>query len=87
MKIIIPNAKENTNLENASFYPLSDRSKQVLDAISQFDVKDGCLYKLNEEKAELEADRWHRIRTGQAKPIQPGSYMMVSCIVIWIGEV
>lgn len=45
MKIIIPNAKEvNTNLENASFYPLSDRSKPVLDAISQFDVKkDGSL--------------------------------------------
>ncbi|CYV16875.1 TPA: peroxide stress protein YaaA [Streptococcus suis] len=69
MKIIIPNAKEvNTNLENASFYPLSDRSKQVLDAISQFDVKKmAAFYKLNEEKAELEADRWHRIRTGQAK--------------------
>ncbi|CYX04472.1 YaaA-like protein [Streptococcus suis] len=59
MKIIIPNAKEvNTNLENASFYPLPDRSKPVLDAISQFDVKKmAAFYKLNEEKAELEADR------------------------------
>lgn len=69
MKIIIPNAKEvNTNLENASFYLLSDRSKPVLDAISQFDVKKmAAFYKLNEAKAELEADRWYRIRTGQAK--------------------
>lgn len=58
----------NTNLENASFYLLSDRSKPVLDAISQFDVKKmAAFYKLNEAKAELEADRWYRIRTGQAK--------------------
>ncbi|MFX3797686.1 peroxide stress protein YaaA, partial [Streptococcus suis] len=69
MKIIIPNANEvNTNLENDSFYLMSDRSKPVLDAISQFDVKKiAAFYKLNEAKAELESDRCYRIRTRKAK--------------------
>ncbi|MGT2950652.1 hypothetical protein BU202_05805 [Streptococcus cuniculi] len=69
MKIILPNAKElNTNLENHPFAPLSEKSRAVLEALGQMSVADlAAFYKLKEDKAELEADRWYRIAHQQAK--------------------
>lgn len=69
MKIIIPNAKElNTNLDNQAFQTLSDTSISVLEAIGQYSLEElASLYKLSEDKAQLELDRWQRIRHGQAK--------------------
>lgn len=69
MKIIIPNAKElNTNLDNQAFQTLSDTSISVLEAIGQYSLEElASLYKLSEDKAQLELDRWQRIRQGQAK--------------------
>ncbi|HFI0237716.1 TPA: peroxide stress protein YaaA [Streptococcus suis] len=69
MKIIIPNAKElNTNLDNQTFQPLSDISKPVLTAIGQYRLEElARFYKLSEDKAQLELDRWKRIEQGQAK--------------------
>lgn len=69
MKIIIPNAKElNTNLDNQTFQPLSDTSKLVLAAIGQYRLEElARFYKLSEDKAQLELDRWKRIENGQAK--------------------
>lgn len=69
MKIIIPNAKElNTNLDNQAFQTLSDTSISVLEAIGQYSLEElASLYKLSEDKAQLELDRWQRIRQSQAK--------------------
>ncbi|MGT2715796.1 peroxide stress protein YaaA [Streptococcus respiraculi] len=69
MKIILPNAKElNTNLENHPFAPLSEKSRAVLEALGQMSAADlAAFYKLKEDKAELEADRWHRMIHQQAK--------------------
>ncbi|HFI0122700.1 TPA: peroxide stress protein YaaA [Streptococcus suis] len=69
MKIIIPNAKElNTNLENSPFQPLSDTSKVILEVIGQYRLEElARFYKLSVERVQLEVDRWHRIKTGQAK--------------------
>ncbi|MBF0777408.1 peroxide stress protein YaaA [Streptococcus cuniculi] len=69
MKIILPNAKElNTNLENQPFVPLSEKSRAVLGALQQLSVTDlAGFYKLKEDRAELEADRWYRIAHQQAK--------------------
>lgn len=69
MKIIIPNAKElNTNLDNQTFQPLPDTSKLVLAAIGQYRLEElARFYKLSEDKAQLELDRWKRIENGQAK--------------------
>lgn len=69
MKILLPNAKElNTNLENAPFAPLSEKSRAVLEALCHLSVSElAAFYKLKEDKAELEADRWYRILHQQAK--------------------
>lgn len=69
MKIILPNAKElNTNLENYPFAPLSDKSQAVLEALRQLSVAElAAFYKLKEDKAELEVDRWYRMAHQQAK--------------------
>ncbi|HFI0256943.1 TPA: peroxide stress protein YaaA [Streptococcus suis] len=69
MKIFLPNAKElNTNLDNQPFSPLSAYSQPVgmrLASLSTADLAN--FYKISEERAQLEADRWERIRQGQAK--------------------
>ncbi|NQG98081.1 peroxide stress protein YaaA [Streptococcus suis] len=69
MKILLPNAKElNTNLDNHPFQPLSEDSRQVAESLVQLSLTDlASFYKLNEERAQLEADRWQRILHGQAK--------------------
>lgn len=69
MRIIIPNAKElNTHFDNQPFQELPQNSKLVLDAIGTKSQKElSSFYKLSEEKAQLEWDRWQRIKTGQAK--------------------
>ncbi|MGT2963755.1 peroxide stress protein YaaA [Streptococcus acidominimus] len=69
MKILLPNAKElNTNLENHPFTPLSEKSQTILVALRQLSVADlATFYKLREDKAELEADRWYRMAHQQAK--------------------
>ncbi|WP_153049021.1 peroxide stress protein YaaA, partial [Streptococcus suis] len=69
MRIIIPNAKElNTHFDNQPFQELPHNSKLVLDAIGTKSQKElASFYKLSEEKAQLEWDRWQRIKTGQAK--------------------
>lgn len=69
MKIIIPNAKElNTNLDNISFQPLSEKSQLVLEVISRLSIEElAAFYKLAENKTQLEWDRWQRIANGQAK--------------------
>ncbi|HFU4501137.1 TPA: peroxide stress protein YaaA [Streptococcus suis] len=69
MKIIIPNAKElNTNLDNHAFQPLTETSKPVLAAIGQYSLEDlASFYKLSEDRAQLELDRWQRLEKGQAK--------------------
>lgn len=69
MKILLPNAKElNTNLENHPFTPLSEKSQTVLAALRQLSVADlAAFYKLREDKAELETDRWYRMAYQQAK--------------------
>ncbi|MBF0818498.1 peroxide stress protein YaaA [Streptococcus acidominimus] len=69
MKILLPNAKElNTNLENHPFTPLSEKSQTILAALRQLSVADlATFYKLREDKAELEADRWYRMAHQQAK--------------------
>ncbi|HFU4190377.1 TPA: peroxide stress protein YaaA [Streptococcus suis] len=69
MRIIIPNAKElNTHFDNQPFQELPQNSKLVLDAIGAKSQKElASFYKLSEEKAQLEWDRWQRIKTGQAK--------------------
>ncbi|HFI0448182.1 TPA: peroxide stress protein YaaA [Streptococcus suis] len=69
MRIIIPNAKElNTHYDNQPFRELPQNSKLVLDAIgTKSQIELASFYKLSEEKAQLEWDRWQRIKTGQAK--------------------
>ncbi|HEL1762094.1 TPA: peroxide stress protein YaaA [Streptococcus suis] len=69
MKIIIPNAKElNTNLNNQSFQELPKSSKQVLASLVAKSPEElASFYKISEEKALLEWDRWQRIKNGQAK--------------------
>lgn len=69
MKILIPNAKElNTNLDSHPFQPLSVASQEVVGALASLTVADlARFYKLKEERAQLEADRWERIQRGQAK--------------------
>ncbi|MBO4107245.1 peroxide stress protein YaaA [Streptococcus suis] len=69
MKILLPNAKElNTNLDNHPFQSLSSASQQVATQLSQLSLAElARFYKLNEERAQLEADRWQRILQGQAK--------------------
>lgn len=69
MKILLPNAKElNTNLDNFPFQPLSEASRQVAENLAQLTLADlATFYKLKEDRAQLEADRWHRILHGQAK--------------------
>lgn len=69
MRILLPNAKElNTNLENHPFTPLSEKSRAILEALRQMSVVDlKKFYKVKEDRAELEADRWYRIDHQQAK--------------------
>lgn len=69
MKIIIPNAKElNTNLDNKPFQTLSAQSQAILEVLDSLSLEDlASFYKLSPAKAELEADRWARIGSGQAK--------------------
>ncbi len=69
MKILLPNAKElNTNQDNLRAQPLSSPSQALLAVLSQMSVAElATFYKIKEEKAELEADRWQRILSGQAK--------------------
>lgn len=69
MKILLPNAKElNTNLENHPFVPLSEKSRAILEVLRRWSVPElAAFYKLREDKAELEADRWHRMVHQQAK--------------------
>lgn len=69
MKILLPNAKElNTTIDNSPFLPLSEQSQQILETLQEFSPTElAQFYKLTEEKALLESDRWLRIANQQAK--------------------
>lgn len=69
MKILLPNAKElNTNLGNRPFSPLSAHSQQVVEKLASYPLIDlAKFYKISEDRAQLEADRWERIRQGQGR--------------------
>ncbi|HEM6191041.1 TPA: peroxide stress protein YaaA [Streptococcus suis] len=69
MRIIIPNAKElNTQINSHPFQTLAASSQKVLDFIGEKSPDDlANLYKVSTDKAQLEWDRWQRIKNGQAK--------------------
>ncbi|MGQ7462317.1 peroxide stress protein YaaA [Streptococcus suis] len=69
MRIIIPNAKElNTQINSQPFQTLAANSKKVLNLIGEKSPDDlANLYKVSTDKAQLEWDRWQRIKLGQAK--------------------
>lgn len=69
MKILIPNAKElNTNLDSQPFVALSDSSQAVLSSLASLSEEElAHFFKVKLDKAQLEADRFQRILTGQAK--------------------
>lgn len=69
MRIIIPNAKElNTQINSQPFQTLAASSQKVLNLIGEKSPDDlANLYKVSTDKAQLEWDRWQRIKLGQAK--------------------
>lgn len=69
MKILLPNAKElNTTEQSQPWQPLNLESQEVLASLLDLSLSDlASYYKLKEDRATLEYDRFQRIKNQQAK--------------------
>lgn len=76
MKLVIPNAKElNTRIDGFSPLPLSPHALSVARVLEEMTEEElASFYAIKPEKAQLEADRWKRILTQQAKSF-PALYL------------